>query len=190
VSAPHDRPTPDSLLALALDRPATLGVNRLVCLDGPAGSGKTTWAAAIAAAADRAPIVHMDDLYAGWSGLPQIDLQLGDLLLPLAAGRPGSYRRYDWEDGRFAEKVVVDPAPVLVLEGVGSGASRFADLSTLLVWVEAPYGVRLERGLARDGDDFAPYWEQWARDETELFARERTRERADVLVDGNRDLIR
>ena len=112
------------------------------------------------------------------------DAQLGDLLLPLAAGRAGSYRRYDWVAGQFAEEVVVEPVPLLVLEGVGSGAARFAPLVTVLVWVEAPYDLRMERGLARDGDTFAPYWEQWAQDEATLFAKERTRQRADVLIDG------
>ena len=64
----------------------------------------------------------MDDLFEGWSGLPRIDAQLGDLLEPLALGRPGSFRRWDWLAGRYAETVVVEPVPLLVLEGVGSGA--------------------------------------------------------------------
>ena len=54
----------------------------------------------------------------------------------------------------------------------------------MLGWVEAPYDLRLRRGLERDGDAFAPHWEQWAADEKVHFARERTRERADLLVDG------
>ena len=126
----------------------------------------------------------MDDLYAGWSGLPRIDEQLDGLLSPLGEGRAGSYRRYDWLAGEFAETVTVEPVPLLVLEGVGSGASRFDRLRTVLAWVEAPYDERLRRGLERDGDTFAPHWEKWASDEDELFARERTRQRADVIVDG------
>ena len=126
----------------------------------------------------------MDDLFAGWSGLSEVDAQLGDLLLPLAQGRPGSYRRYDWVAEEFAEEVVVPPVPLLVVEGVGSGAARFAPLVTALVWVEAPHDLRMARGLARDGDSFAPHWDRWAADEAALFARERTRERADVVIDG------
>jgi hypothetical protein len=53
---------------------------------------------------------------------------------------------------------------------------------TTLVWVEAPDDVRKRRGLARDGDDFAPYWDQWALDEAVLFARNGTREHADLHV--------
>ena len=184
------RPTPLSVVELALGRPPTLGAGRLVCVDGPAGSGKTTWAAGIAGGFDRldhrgrAHVVHMDDLYAGWSGLAEVDRQLAGLLLPLAEGRPGSYLRYDWLAERFTKLVDVAPAPLLVLEGVGSGSSRFAELITALVWVEAPHEVRMRRGIDRDGEAFAPHWEQWARDEAELFDRERTRDRADVLVDS------
>jgi uridine kinase len=176
------------VLALATSRKPTLGRGRLVCLDGPAGSGKTTWAAAVAALSRGAHVVHMDDLFPGWSGLPHVDEQLEGLLTPLAEGRPGSYRRYDWLAGEFAETVPVEPVPLLVLEGVGSGASRFAALCTVLVWVEAPYDERMRRGLERDGDAFAPHWDQWAADEAVLFARERTRERAEVVIDGTRPL--
>jgi uridine kinase len=179
-------PTAGSILRLAMERPATLGAGRLICLDGPAGSGKTTWAAAIAELAPGTTVVHTDDLFAGWSGLSELDAQLDDLLRPLAERRPGSYRRYDWLAGHFAEDVIVGPAPLLVLEGVGSGTSRFADLVTVLVWVEAPHDLRMSRGLDRDGDAFAPHWEQWARDEAVLFARERPRERADVHIDSSR----
>ncbi len=175
--------TPGSLLRLAMDRPATLGGGRLVCVDGPAGSGKTTLAAAMGDLSGGV-VVHMDDLYPGWSGLCEVEAQLGGLLLPLAEHRAGAYRRYDWLAGRLAETVTVEPTPLLVVEGVGSGVARFADLTTLLVWVEAPYDLRMARGLARDGAGFAPHWEQWARDETALFDREQTRERADVHVDG------
>jgi uridine kinase len=180
-----------SVLDLLEERAPTLGEGRLVSIDGPAGSGKTTLAEDLVRGFDRlnqraARAVHMDDLYPGWSGLPRIDAQLDGLLSPLGEGRAGSYRRYDWLAGEFAETVTVDPVPLLVLEGVGSGASRFDPLRTVLVWVEAPDDVRLRRGIERDGDAFRPYWEQWARDEDELFARERTRERADLVVDGTR----
>ncbi len=64
--------TPDAAAALvvqhALSRPPTLGAGRLVCVDGPAGSGKTSLADAVARRT-AAQVVHMDDLYGGWDGL-------------------------------------------------------------------------------------------------------------------------
>lgn len=174
--------TAAAVLDLLLARPATLGGGRLLCIDGPSGSGKTTLATAVADLAPEALVVHMDDLFEGWAGLPTVDAQLDGLLVPLAAGRPGSYRRFDWAADRFAETVTVDPAPLLVLEGVGSGSSGTADLATVLVWVEADRDVRMARGLDRDGEAYRPYWEQWALAEQEHFARHRTRDRVDLVV--------
>lgn len=174
-------PSARTVLDLVRDRPATLGGGRLVCIDGPAGSGKTTLARAVVELAVDARLVHMDDLYEGWEGLPTVDGQLDGLLRPLAEDRPGSFRRYDWGRGSWAETVPVPPGPLIVLEGVGSGSTAVADLVTVLVWVEAPPDVRMRRGLDRDGDAFAPYWERWAAAETEHFERHRTPDRADLV---------
>ncbi|MGZ6748830.1 MAG: uridine kinase family protein [Nocardioides sp.] len=183
MASPSD--TAAAVLALADSRPPSLGAGRLVCVDGPAGSGKTTLAAALATLRPDAHVVHLDDLYDGWTGLPRLGEQLATLLGPLAAGEPGSYRRYDWDAGCYAETVTVAPAPLLVLEGVGSGSRVVGDLATVLVWVEAPDTLRLSRGLARDGAEVEVPWLQWMLDEAAHFAQEGTRPRADVHVDGS-----
>ena len=131
--------------------------------------------------------MHLDHLYDGWSGLATVADQLGPLLRPLGEGRPGCYRRYDWVAGAFAETVVVDPPGpdgLLVLEGVGAGASAYADLQSLLVWIEVPRDLRLSRGIARDGDHLRDEWLAWQESEDAHFAAARTRERADLLLDG------
>ena len=171
-----------SILALLRDRPATLGQGRLLCIDGPSGSGKTTLAGAVVRLAPEAAIVHMDDLIDGWDGLATVTAQLDGLLRPLAAGRPGGYRRYDWLACQYAETVTVAPRPLLILEGVGSGSLEVADLQTLLVWVEAAPEVRMRRGLERDGEAFAPHWQAWTLAEQAHFARHRTRARADLVL--------
>ncbi|WP_243059966.1 uridine kinase [Nocardioides sp. SR21] len=171
-----DRPSDAArVLDLTRSRPPTLGAGRLICVDGPAGSGKTTLAAGLGA-----PVIHMDELIEGWTGLRTVDAQLDGLLRPHTTGQPGSYRRYDWHAGAYAETVAVPPVPLLVLEGVGAGSLVVADLVTVLVWIEAPRDVRMARGIERDGDAFAPYWETWAAEEAEEFVRNRTRERADL----------
>lgn len=172
----------DRVLALTRSRPATLGTGRLVCIDGPAGSGKTTLAGEVAASSG-AGVVHLDDLYPGWDGLGRIDPLVLALLAPLADGSPGSYPRYDWALGEYAETHTVAPAPLLVLEGVGAGNRAWAGQATVLVWVEAPPATRLERGLARDGVDVEDRWRQWLADEDVLFAREGTRHRADLVLE-------
>ncbi len=172
------------VLDLASARRPTLGDTRLVSIDGPAGSGKSTLAATIAELEPAAFVVHMDDLYDGWEGLGSVSRQLSTLVRPLANGKPGFYRRYDWHRGEFAETVDVEPTALLVLEGVGAGRAELAGLITVLVWVAAPRPLRRERGLARDGEALAPQWDGWMRQEDTHFAGQRTAERADLLVDG------
>lgn len=175
---------------LTLRGAARLGPVRLVCVDGPAGSGKSTFAAALVAhltdGGTGAAVLHLDDLYAGWSGLdgdlaPRLSAQV---LEPLRRGWSGRYQRYDWLGERFADWVDVPVPPVLVVEGCGAGREDVAVDATLLVWVEAPADLRLDRGLERDGAAMRPQWERWMRDEQSHFARERTAERADIRLDA------
>lgn len=167
-----------------------LGPVRLVVVDGPAGSGKTTLAAALAAALDDAPVVHMDDLYEGWSGL-HAGVQrrlLAQVLEPLACGRPGRYQRYDWDLGRLAEWHDVPLRPALVVEGVGAAAAPVDPYAVLRVWVEAPADARLARLIARDGEALRGELLRWTDLEARHFARDRTRDRADVVLDGSAPL--
>lgn len=174
---------------LARQRSARLGGSRLVCIEGPAGAGKTTLATAVErrahALAVGVALVHLDDVFDGWEGLPTVGATLlRDVVRPLAARRPATYRRYDWHAGRYAGESTVVPTDLVVLEGVGAGHVGFADLVSLLVWVEAPEDLRLRRALERDGADLEPRLREWQQAEALLHTREDTRARAQVTVDG------
>lgn len=172
------------VLALAASRPATLAGGRLICVDGPAGSGKSTLGAVLAEATG-SQLIHGDDLMEGWRGLDAVARQLSTVLGDLAASRSAAYRRYDWRHGHYAERPIgVAPAPWLVVEGVGTGAAALEPYITVLVWVAVTDVLRLQRGLERDGVAMASNWRQFMEDEASLFTRERTEARADVLVDG------
>jgi uridine kinase len=182
---PGEHPSADlvaHLTRLALAAPARAGSTRLVAVDGPSGAGKTTLADALAAGL-AAPVVHMDDLYPGWDGLHESRLRVRDWVVePLLDGRPPRYRRWDWARSEYGEWVQPDPSGVVVLEGCGSGALDTAGALSLLVWVEAQEAVRRTRGLQRD-PGYADFWDRWKRQEREVYALDRTRERADVVVD-------
>ena len=181
---------PGAVAEAARASPARLGRVRLVCVDGPAGSGKTTFAGLLLAALggpEQASVVHLDDLYDGWSGLggtlwPRLEAQV---LEPLRRGLPGRFQRYDWTAERFDGWVDVPVRPVLVLEGCGSGQREGAGVTTLLVWVEAPPDERLRRGLERDGEQVRDRWTAWMTQEERHFAADDTKARADVHLDGS-----
>jgi uridine kinase len=183
-------PTPQcvpELVARVVEAAPRCGSTRVVCVDGPAGSGKTTLAESLSEVLGGAPVVHMDDLYEGW------DQALGDplaarveawLLIGWDAGLPGMHPRFDWALGRYAEWVTVPAAPVVVLEGCGSGSARIRERASLVVWVEAPAELRLQRGVQRDGQALAPQWREWQTHEQAHFTADGTRAASDVIVDG------
>lgn len=169
------------IAALASAAPRA-GGSRVVAVDGRSGSGKTSLAARLSDRL-RAPTVSLEDLYGGWDGLERgIDLLVSAVLEPLAAGRAARVPRYDWIAREWAPPVVLEPPDALIVEGVGAGASRAASFESLLVWLEVPASVRKRRALDRDGETFAPYWDQWAAQEDAMLARERTQDRADIVI--------
>ncbi|RKS77808.1 uridine kinase [Motilibacter peucedani] len=179
-----------ALAARVLARRPRLGAVRLVTVDGPAGSGKTTFAGRLHAALEAAagaelPLVHLDDLYEGWAGLGGVAQRLEDTVLaPLADGRTAHHPRWDWEHDAWGGTLRVDPAPALVVEGCGSGDRRVTAYAVLGVWVEAPSDLRLRRGLERDGEGLRAEWLRWRELESAHFIAEGTRRRADLRVDG------
>ncbi len=170
--------------------PARAGLTRVVAIDGRSGAGKSALAARLRAVLG-APVVALEDLYGGWDGLENgIDLLVREVLEPVAAGRPARVPRYDWVAGQWAEPVPLDPPTSLIVEGAGAGARRAAVFASLVVWLETPPSVRKKRALDRDGETFAPHWDRWAAQEDAMLARERTPERAGLVIDGVTGAIR
>ncbi|WP_432940540.1 uridine kinase family protein [Kribbella sp. CA-253562] len=183
--------TVDSLLDHVQAGPPRLGRTRLIGVDGPAGSGKTTLAARFAARAEargqRCQVLHMDDLYDGWDGAVRgFGLLRDHVLQRISDGREGRYRRYDWVQGAYAElHVVPTTLDLLIVEGVTSCDREADHWQSLRLWIETSNEVRLDRGIERDGEALRDRWLDWMRWERDHFAVQRTRDRAHVVVDGN-----
>jgi adenylate kinase family enzyme len=169
---------------LATTREPRCGPVRLVAVDGPSGSGKSVLGAAVGQVL-ACPVIHMDDIYPGWDGLADaVPLVTTQVLEPLARGEAAAYRRWDWVHNRWSGRTVrPPPAPTLVLEGVGSSVLPAGDYAAVCVWVEASRSVRFARGIHRDGEASRPHRQRWAAQEEALFAADRTRDRADVVLD-------
>ncbi|HEX4442908.1 MAG TPA: ATP-binding protein [Galbitalea sp.] len=161
--------------ARASDRPVVL-------IDGRSGSGKTELGLAVASALG-AQLIRLDDLYPGWDGLEQGSVAVAAEVL--VARR---WRRWDWASSAYAEEHRVDAAAPVVIEGSGSLSLANRSLATLGVWVELDAARRKRRALARDGELYAPHWDDWARQEQDFYDRERPDLLADLIVDGSRIL--
>lgn len=140
----------------------------VIGLAGGTGSGKTTVAEAIiqAAGADRVVILPQDAYYRAQHSLPREVRALTnydepsafdtDLLTQhvdaLVRGESVARPVYDFtQDNRAAATVPLDPAPVLVIEGILVLHDRgLRDRMTLKVFVDAPPDERFIRRLERD----------------------------------------
>lgn len=179
-----------SLAAEVLTAPPRLGRVRLVGVDGPTGSGKSTFAdrlvRALAALTSPVTVLRTDDLLDGWQDTvtfwPRLDAWV---LAPLRAGRPGTYRTYDWYAGRFGDASTTVPASgVLVLDGVTSTRKAVAGELALSVWMQVPYAQSVDRAIARDGAAASAELRSWHERERPHFAADDTAARADLVVDG------
>jgi uridine kinase len=179
VSAREAVRAAEQVAAAAAGRTVFIGV------DGRAGSGKTTLAAAIAAAVPAAVLVHVDD-FAGplvpeWDW-PRFQEQVVD---PLRAGRAGRYQRWEWNRDEPAEWHDVPAGRVVVVEGVSATRSELDVPWALRIWVDAPREVRLQRALERDGAAMLGHWlDVWMPSEEAYIAREHPQHRVDLLVEG------
>jgi hypothetical protein len=162
------------------------GPTRLLAVDGYAGSGKTTFSALLSeelGGPDRAPVVHLDDLATHQEFFAWTARLRGEVLAPLAEGRPVRHRVYDWELARFDAVRELPPAPpYLLLEGVGAGRSAVRPRLAALLWMELDAETARARGEFRDGPALAEFWSRWAAEQNEHFRVDPSRPFADYLV--------
>jgi uridine kinase len=160
----------------------------MICIDGPAGAGKTTLSADLLSAARAsgasAHVVHLDDTYDGWQqDLRALGGRLRNYLVgPLASGHAGRYRRFDWHSYTFQEWITVSRTDLLILEGVGSSHWNLASRRAALVWVDAPADVCLSRGITRDGEEMRAQWLSWKQRESDFFRSFEPQQGADIEV--------
>lgn len=185
-----------TITALAVAAAPRCGATVVVAIDGTSGAGKTTLAQGVVAALAALPgepggdattdvgLVHMDHLYPGWDGLEVAPgLLTTQVLAPIARGEPAAYRIWSWLRNEWKGRRAVAPSRFLVVEGCGSSVMPAGAYAAVRVFMEADRGLRMERGIARDGEAYRPHWQRWADQETPLFESDGTRRRADLVID-------
>lgn len=159
---------------------------RWVGIDGKGGAGKTTLAAAVAAVLPHAVVVHIDDFAKPSVPTWERDRFVAQVLEPLRAGRPARYQRWDWPTDTGAEWHDVAVGVPVVVEGVSSTDVRLGVPWDVTVWIDAPYDLRLARGLARDGEAMRSQWvDRWMPSEDAYEAAQRPQDRADAVIDAS-----
>ena len=158
----------------------------LICVDGPAGAGKTTLASQLVNEFPGANVVHMDDLYDGWDNALSDDLAqrlVEHVRDPFLTGSPIRFRRYDWYAGGFGDEHVELPdAPLLIVEGVGAAQAAMRAAAAVTVFIDIDPTDGRARVIARDGAASIGHIEAWQAHEQTHFRLDRTRESVHVVL--------
>lgn len=78
----------------------------------------------------------------------------------------------------------MQPAPVLVVDGVSSTRRELRDWLDYTIWIETDAQLAETRGLERDGPDGYDFWFEWQRSEQPFFAEDQPWTRASLIVNG------
>lgn len=167
--------------------PSSIGNTALVCIDGRAGSGKTTCALALQDLLPQSHVIHMDSLYAGWDD--DLDSSLAQrvveqIVSPIAAGKPAKYQQFNWILGDFDGWVEVPVPRILILEGVASAHPDIRQHAALSVWIEIDSSLGAQRVIARDGEISQGHIIQWQTQEDVYIHKYQTPLNCDLTFSG------
>ncbi len=181
-----------SQIALAIENSFALcGDTKIVTIDGPAGSGKTTLATELAnsftATQGAMSIVHLDELYEGWDGA--LEQKLFDridawILTPIRNGLNPKHLKYDWHQGQYTTWFELPLTPIVIIEGVGSGHTALRNFVSQAIWVEADESLLLDRVVKRDGEAVRNEMLIWKTRERDYFELHDVKRSAHIQITG------
>jgi uridine kinase len=152
----------------------------IVAIDGPCTSGKTTMAAKLAEIYD-CNVFHMDDFFlrpeqrtperfAEAGGNVDYERFREEVLLPLTAHIPFSYRPFDCSSFTLSAPVPVIPKKLNIIEGTYSHHPYFGDPYDLKILLTVTPEVQQERILQRPAFLHRRFFEQWIPMENRYFS--------------------
>ena len=164
------------------------GQTKIIVIDGPAGSGKTTLAKSLSGLLENCPIIHMDEIYDGWENAlsPKTSQDLVEWIInPLLESKSIEFVKYDWYLEKRIEKVVINLPKVLIIEGVGSSSFEISKHASLKLWIEVNKETGINRVLTRDGQQIQEQMKKWQSQESKFFIENNSKENSDIWIDGD-----
>ena len=164
------------------------GQTKIIVIDGPAGSGKTTLAKSLSRLLENCPIIHMDEIYDGWENAlsSKTFSDLSDWIIkPLSENKSIEFIKYDWYQEKRIEKVLINHPNILIVEGVGASSSEISEQACLKLWIEVTKELGISRVLERDGQQIQEEMKRWQTQESKFFIENNSKENSDIWIDGD-----
>src|SRR5579864_1285591 len=147
--------TPDAMVRAAcslIEARRREGERLFVAIDGGAGAGKSMLARGIRDHLKSVSILRTDDFFrslnehpiAGMAAEKLYELYFpwermrDDALMPLHRGETAKYQRYDWSTDRLLDWMNVEPAEIVLVEGVYSSRPELRPMLDAIIVVDAP----------------------------------------------------
>ena len=159
----------------------------VLAIDGPAGSGKTTLSNQLAADLTDVAVIHMDDLYQGWSDAFSARLAasvITQIFVPISEKIEFTYEIYDWHSNKINKSKVIPKNKIYILEGVGAGQSQFRPYLSKIIWLNTSDEIGLARVLQRDGAEILSPMQEFQKAQKLHFASDLTENAADFHYEG------
>lgn len=164
---------------------------RIVAIEGPACSGKSTLAEQLSASFE-AELVHIDDFFVPFDersfrnkGLPMANIDWERLIDQILSENRKTvpYWRYDCSNHCFVEKKKIDRSKRLIVEGVSSLRDELYRYFDFSVFLTIESSVQKERLLRREPEWKLEKWfSEWLPAEEEYFDSVHPENRADIVV--------
>jgi len=159
----------------------------LLAIDGPAGAGKTTFAAKLEAELSvhsTVKVIHLDDLYNGWDNA--LSNPLSEILDRIStahlAGREFVIKIFNWHTMEFDSEEKITPTDYLIIEGVGAAQQIVRETGATTYWLDIEPEIGIQRVLDQDGAHLEVQMHQWQVDQDKHFARDETRENCEFKL--------
>jgi uridine kinase len=191
--------TPDAMVRAAcslIEARKRDGERLFVAIDGGAGAGKSMLARGIREHLKSVSILRTDDFFRPLNEHPIAQLSAEKLyelyfpwermrdeaLIPLHRGETARYQRYDWSTDRLLDWVSVEPAEIVLVEGVYSSRPEIRPMLDAVIVVEASRAERLRRVLARDPNGVDDWMTAWMSAEDWYLNQIRPQDAADLTL--------
>jgi uridine kinase len=191
--------TPDAMVRAAcslIEARKAAGKRLFVAIDGGAGAGKSMLARGIREHLKSVSILRTDDFFRPLNEHPIAQLSAEKLyelyfpwermrdeaLIPLHRGETARYQRYDWSTDRLLDWVSVEPAEIVLVEGVYSSRPEIRPMLDAVIVVEASRAERLRRVLARDPNGVDDWMTAWMSAEDWYLNQIRPQDAADLTL--------